>query len=160
MEFRIFCNKRSSEDRLCNAIGKTFGSLLILYYSNWFSSIQLTGCTPTPNKHMHLILQRRYWTNSELRRSATPVAMEELRRYKKRLGRRMSHSRLFCQTCSSRTGRPTLVDRDFNAAANILLAGTSLSRPPALLRSNSQASTASLEKGTKSELEAQGMISL
>lgn len=155
--FRIFCNKRSSEDRLCNTISKTFGSASIIHYGNWSTSTQLRGCAPTPNKTMRLILQRKFHVHDvdEFRTSKIcSTCMEELRRYKKR-GGRLSYSRLFCLTCSSRTGRPVFVDRDFNAAANILLAGTSPTRPPALSRSNSQASTASLEKGKKSELETE-----
>ena len=160
--FLIFCNKRSSEDRLCNAIGKAFGSSSILHYGNWSSSIQLKSCALTLNKHMRPILHRRFQIHEvdEFRTSKIcSTCMGELRRYKKREGR-MSHSRLFCQTCSSRTGRPTFVDRDFDAAANISLVGTSLLRPSALSRSNSQASIASLKKGTKSKLETQEMTQI
>ncbi len=90
----------------------------------------------------------------EFRTSKTCNAcLGELRRYRKR-GGRLSHSRLFCPTCSSRMGRPFFVDRDVNAATNILRAGgTSPSRPEALSRGNSRISTASLERGEKSKSE-------
>lgn len=60
----------------------------------------------------------------------TSKTSQELKRYRKKDGR-LSYSRLYC-TCGSETSHKLsmrFVDRDLNAAANILLAGTSPSRP-------------------------------
>ncbi len=53
----------------------------------------------------------------------------ELKRYKNRRGK-LSHSRLQCSTCTS-GGKPKFVDRNRNAATNILLEGESPERPKA-----------------------------
>lgn len=154
-KFRIYSNRRSSEDRLANRLGNTFGWSSMFYYGDWSSSCQQKGCTPTPNAGMRLLLRKKFLLKdvSEFRTSKVcNVCMGELKRYKK-VGGRLSYSRLFCNTCSNKTGRPVFVNRDVNAAANILLAGTSSPRPPALCRTASGVSTASLEMGTKSALE-------
>ena len=61
-KFRIYCNKKSSEDRLCNRIGNTFGHNCELFYSR---KTLTRGCPPSPNAGMRLLLKRRgfvlYW---------------------------------------------------------------------------------------------------
>lgn len=59
----------------------------------------------------------------------------ELKSYLKQ-DRTRSHSRLCCETCGGEGLKPSkrLVDRDHNAALNILLAGTSEKRPTYMSR--------------------------
>ncbi len=108
---------------------------------------------------MRLLLKRRKFSLQdvdEFRTSKTcSTCLGELKSYRKH-GGRLSHSRLFCPTCSLKRGHPAFVDRDVNAAANILLAGTSPSRPEALSRTHtdfSDISAASLVMGEKSKSE-------
>ena len=100
-KFRMHCSKRSSEDRLCNAIGKMFMPSSVMHYSNWSTSIQLRGCALCLNKSVRQILKRKFVVSDvdEFRTSKIcNSCMGELRRYKKR-GGRLSHSWLFCLAC-------------------------------------------------------------
>ncbi len=63
-----------------------------------------------------------------------------MKRYKKRDGKQ-SYSRLCCENCAGRHDKDRskrFADRDLNAAANILLIGTSLHRPESLSRSRNK----------------------
>ena len=154
-KFRLYCKRRSSEDRLIEKLKKTFGPDCKLYYGDWSSKYQQRGCTPMPNKGLRLKLKKRFILQEvdEFRTSKIcNGCLGELRRYTKR-GGQLSYSRLFCPTCSSRTGRPVFVNRDVNAASNILLAGTAPCRPSVLSRSCSalsQVTAASQNVGDKS----------
>ncbi len=59
--------------------------------------------------------------------------MGEMKRYRKRNGK-LSHARLYCDACGGEMQKPSkrFMNRDENAAQNILLAGTSPARPEAL----------------------------
>ncbi len=63
------------------------------------------------------------------------LCMGELKRYRKRLGG-LSYSRLYCESCGGEEQKPSkrCVDRDVNAALNVLLVGISPTRPEALSR--------------------------
>ena len=45
-KFRIYCNKKSSEDRLCNRIGNTFGHNCEPFYGDWSRKTKMRGCPP------------------------------------------------------------------------------------------------------------------
>lgn len=154
-KFRMYCRRKGSEDSLLNQMEGIFGPSCTLFYGDWSSATQQKGCDPGPNVGMRLLLRKRFPLKevSEFKTSKVcNTCMAELTRYRKR-GGRLSYSRLFCPTCSSKMGRPIFVDRDANAAANILLAGTSPTRPCALSRGSHAVSTASQATGEKSVLE-------
>ena len=75
--------------------------------------------------------------NSVRPRRATP----DLNSYRKKNGRQ-SFSRLVCESCGGKGETPSkrFVDRDLNAALNILKAGTSAVRPEHLSRKRSKSS--------------------
>ena len=139
-----------------NRLEKTFGPDCKLYYGGWSSKCQQKGCTPVPNTGLRLKLKKRFVLQDvdEFRTSKIcNGCFEELRKYTKK-GGRLSYSRLFCPTCSTKLGRPIFVNRDVNAASNILLAGTAPCRPSILSRScslsSSKVTTASQDVGEKS----------
>ena len=155
--FRIFCARKSSEDRMLNRISDTYGRDCTIYYGNWSSSgHQIKGCLPTPNEGTRRLISKRFnviEVDEYKTSKVCNLCKKELKRYKKRDGR-LSYSRLYCTNCFNSNGggrengslkRSTrFVSRDVNAAANILLAGTSAVRPKELCRSNQQSECSTL----------------
>ena len=133
-KFRMFCNRRSSEDRLLNRIAETYGDTCKIYYGNWSRNDQMPGCHPSPNKGIRTLLAKRFEIVEvdEFRTSVVcNTCTNRLERYRNRRGR-LSHSRLCCTTCRPSLGKERkkrFVDRDINAATNILWAGMSHERP-------------------------------
>lgn len=140
---------------MLNRISDKYGSDCTINYGNWSSGHQIKGCLPTPNQGMRRLISKRFHVIDidEYKTSKVcNLCMSELKRYKKRDGR-LSHSRLCCTSCFSNTcghekgslKRSTrFVDRDNNAAANILFVGTSTVRPRALCRSSESLSTSEI----------------
>lgn len=118
--FRIYCNRRSSEDRFLDSMEKTFG-FCVLFYGDWSSSSQQRGSCPKLGNSKKIFQLKEV---SEFRTSKMHnECLNELSKYRKKDGT-LSYSRLYCPTCSTRTGSPVFVDRDFDVAWNISLAGT------------------------------------
>jgi transposase len=90
---------------------------------------------------MKKLLEKRFEmiTVDEFKTSKTcNVCLGQLKRYRKKDGK-LSYSRLCCENeCAGRQKKDRskhFVDRDLNAATNILLIGTSSQRPEAMRRS-------------------------
>lgn len=77
-------------------------------------------------KHFKLIITDEFRTSKTCHR-----CLRYLETYTKRNGRQ-SYSRLYCRECNR------FVDRDKNAALNILLVGTVSPRPPSMARKASE----------------------
>ncbi len=138
-KFRIYCKTRSSRDKLMNKMEKTYGKDCTIHYGDLSRRSQMKGCDPTPNGSLKEAIAKRFEVKDvdEFRTSKTCNACGfDLKSYKKKNGKR-SHSRLLCETCggkNSLTPAKRFVDRDLNAAHNILLAGMSSVRPEHLRR--------------------------
>ena len=135
-KFRIHCHRRSSEDKFCNRMAETYGRDCTVYFGDWSASTQQKGCAPSPTVGIRRLLSKRFKVINvdEFRTSRICNACQgDLKKYRNKKGR-LSYSRLHCPWCSSEKYGPKFVDRDANAAANILLVGTSLHRPKALSR--------------------------
>ncbi len=111
----------------------------ILHYGDWSRTDQMKGCAPSLGVGMKIILSKRFEVieEDEYKTSKTcNLYFGEMKRYKKRDGKQ-SYSRLCCKDCAGRHDKDRskrFADRDLNAAANILLIGTSLHRPESLSR--------------------------
>jgi len=154
-KFRLFCRGRSSRDRLLNRISDAYGPNCRIHYGNWSRRSQMRGCAPTPNVMLKRVLSARFRVVEvdEYRTSKTCNSCGgNLKSYRKRNGRQ-SHSRLVCESCGGKGLTPSkrFVDRDLNAAMNILLAGTSSVRPEYLSRKRS------IESGEDNDEEKAGL---
>ena len=137
-KFRIFCYRRSSEHMLLNRIALKYGGRCVVKFGNWSRRSQMKGCQPTPNLHLKKLISRRFRVDEvdEFRTSKIcNLCMGSLKSYRTKSGR-LSYSRLCCETCGGKGKKPSkrFVNRDVNAAMNILLCGTSAERPLALAR--------------------------
>lgn len=137
-KFRIFCRRKSSEERMLNRVEKTFGRDCIIFYGNWSRREQLKGCDPSPVVGMKKLMSKRFRVVEvdEYKTSVTcNVCLERLSKYRKRDGK-LSYSRLCCTNCGLEDKRSKrFVDRDYNAARNILWVGKSSEGPACLARS-------------------------
>ena len=124
-KFRLYCRRRSSQDRLLNRISNTYGPDCHIYYGNWSRHSQMKGCAPTPNIMLKRILSVRFkvvevdeYRTSKMCNSCKGA----LKSYRKKNGRQ-SFSRLVCKSCGGKGRMPSkrFVDRDLNAAMNILI---------------------------------------
>ncbi len=133
-KFRMFCSRKSSEDRFLNRIADRYGKDCRVYHGD------CRGCNPSPTVGVRHLVSKRFAVVDidEFRTSVTcNVCKSKLSRYTNRRGR-LLHSRLCCSTCGLEGNRSKrFVDRDINAAANVLWAGASPERPPCLRRSTS-----------------------
>ena len=98
----------------------------------------MKGCQPTPNAILKSLLSKRFKVTEvdEFRTSKIcNSCMGTLKSYRTRSGK-LSRSRLCCESCGSENKKLSkrFVDRDVNAALNILLIGTSPERPVAMSR--------------------------
>ena len=129
----VLFQKKYSEDMLLNRIEDKYGKN---YYGDWSRS-QMPGCIPSPTSGMSKMLLKRFTVTyvDEFRTSVTCNRCENrLVKYRKKTGT-LSHSRLCCETCGLKQKRSKkFLDRDLNAAANILWIGTSPERPSCLSR--------------------------
>ena len=137
-KFRMYCNRKSSEQRLLNKIAEKYGEDCEIMYGNWSRKTQMRGCQPTPNTTLKSMLSKRFRVTEvdEFKTSRTcNFCMGTLKSYRTRSGK-LSRSRLCCESCGGENGKLSkrFVDRDVNAALNILLVGTSPSRPSAMSR--------------------------
>lgn len=121
----MYYMKRSSKDRLLDKIGDTYGEECILYFGDWSRSDQVKGCTPSPTKGIRKLVSKRFLVVDVDDHRTSKIynyCCGVLTRYRNRRGK-LSHSRLQCTSCKQDAkGRPRFVDRDRNAAANILWA--------------------------------------
>ena len=142
-KFRIYSNRKRSEQTFCNRVAETYGEDCTLFYGDWSRRDQMGGCTPSPVVGIKKLLSKRFIVKDvdEFRTSKTCNRCEgELSTYYKLDGRR-SRSRLCCTNCAGQPPKARskrFVDRDLNAALNILLAGTASTRPTYLSRSKRQ----------------------
>ena len=137
-KFRIFCKRKSSEKRMINRVEEKFGSNCTIFYGDWSKKDQMKGCDPSPVVGVRKLLSKKFRVVEvdEYKTSVTcNICLERLLAYKKRDGK-MSHSRLCCKNCGLKETRTKrFVDRDVNAARNILWIGKSSERPACLSRS-------------------------
>ena len=144
----MFCRRKSSKSRLLDRIALSYGEDCVIYFGDWSRSDQMRGCDPTPAKGMRDLVRKRFTVESvdEFRTSKMCSSYHEpLERYINRRGK-YSRSRLFCSSekCISSSRRKRFVDRDYNAASNILTAGESLNRPLYLSRTTPKESACRL----------------
>ena len=139
------------EKKLLNLIGKKYGKDCRLYYGNWSMKSQMKGCTPSPTSGMRR-LRFEVIVVDEFKTLVTcNRCMNRLEKYRDRRGK-LSYSRLCCTSCGLEKKRSKwFVDRDSNAAANILLIGTSEERPECFRRSGSSMELSVGPEGTSSD---------
>lgn len=97
LQFRMYCNRKSSEQRLLNRIAEDCE----IMYGNWSRKTQMKGCQPTPNATLKSMLSKRFrvTTVDEFRTSITcNSCMGTLKSYRTRSGK-LSRSRLYCESC-------------------------------------------------------------
>ena len=135
--FRIFCKRKSSEDVLLNRTMRTFGEECVIFYGNWSGRNQLGGCKPSPTTAVRKLFEKKFCVVEvdEYKTSATcNLCQSRLCKYRKKNGK-LSHARLCCTNCRLDDKRSKrFVDRDENAARNILWVGISPERPACLSR--------------------------
>lgn len=135
----MFCRRRSSEARFLNRVEAMYGADCTVYYGDWSRTDQMKGCDPSPVTGTKKLFLKRFPNVVDMDEHKMSVMCNgcrgRLERYKKRNGR-PSHSRLSCASCGLEDKRSKrFVDRDVNAAKNILWVGTSsLTRPECLHR--------------------------
>ena len=59
-KFRLFCNRKSSEDRFLDRVERFYGRDCTLYYGDWLRSNQMRGCAPSPTVGMRKILSKKF----------------------------------------------------------------------------------------------------
>ena len=127
-KFRLYCYRKSSEDRLLNRIAENYGPNCRIFYGDWSRKTQMKGCAPSPTVGIRNIIAKRFNVVGvdEYKTSITcNTCKNQLDRYRNQRGK-LSYSRLYCKTCGLHQNRTKwFVDRDVNAAHNILLIGTS-----------------------------------
>ena len=148
-KLRTFAARKSSEDRFLDRVASTYGSECTIFYGDWSRKDQMPGCEPSPVVGLRKAMRKRFHVNDVDEYLTSKICngcMSELSSYKKRDGRR-SYSRLCCMNCRRHKDCSVrFVDRDLNAAANMLLIGKSLpTRPEALRRARR------LEKRTREQ---------
>ena len=143
MRFRIFSRRKGSQDRFLDRVASTYGPECYVYYGDWSRRDQMAGCDPSPTIGLRKALRKRFNVTDvdEYRTSKTcNRCLGELSKYRKR-DSRWSYSRLCCTNCGHLNDRSKrFVDRDQNAAANILLVGTSECRPESMRRTTKRSS--------------------
>lgn len=144
-----FTASKSSKDKFLNKVASTYGKECHIFYGNWSRKDQMQGCEPSPTTGLKKAFKQRFAVtevDEYLTSKTCNRCMARLSSYRKRDGK-MSYTRLCCQNCGRQKGRSKqFVDRDENAAANILLVGTSLPlRPEAMRRKRKR----SREEGTE-----------
>ena len=137
-----WCARKSSEDRFLNRVEKTYGPECHVHYGDWARKDQMAGCEPSPTVGLKKALTRRFRVtevDEHLTSRMCNLCRNRLESYIKMDGRR-SYSRLCCTNCEGRwKNRSKLfIDRDVNAASNILLVGMSEKRPRHLQRSGTR----------------------
>ncbi len=138
-KFRLYCNKKKSEDLFLNRVEEKYGKDCVLHDGDWSRKDQMKGCAPSLGVGMTKVLQKKFVVTEvdEFKTSKTcNLSFGEMSGYVKRDGRR-SYSRLCCWNCAGRYKNRSkrFADRDLNTAANILLIGTCKERPLAFARS-------------------------
>ena len=118
-------------------------------YGNWSRRDQMKGSQPSPTIGLHKVLSTRFRVVEvdEYRTSKVcNLCKRDLSSYIKK-DRKKSYSRLCCTNCICPKDRSKrFVNRDLNAAANILLAGTSHDRPISLRRNRKRPLTYVISK--------------
>ena len=134
---------------LLNRTMRTYGEECVIFYGNWSGRSQLKGCKPFPTSAIRKLFEKKFCV-VEVDEYKTSVicnlCQSRLCKYRKQNGT-LSHARLYCSDCKleeKRTKR--FVDRDINAAKNILWVGISSERPDCLSRNLSIA-----PRGTSSD---------
>lgn len=121
-------------------------------YGDWSRRDQMKFCQPSPTLGIRKAISDRFRTKTvdEFRTSKTcNRCMGILSSYTKRNGRK-SYSRLCCTNYRSpKDLSKRFVNRDLNAAANILLAGTLPNRPAPLRRTQKRPSSPALSTEKK-----------
>ena len=138
-KLRTFSARKSSEDKFLDRVSHTYGSKCIIFYGDWSRKDQMSGCDPSPVVGLRKAMRKRFFVADVDEHKTSKMCnrcMGELSSYAKKNGRR-SYSRLCCTSCGGPKDRLLrFVDRDLNAAANILLVGRTLpERPEAFRRS-------------------------
>lgn len=132
-KFRMFCRRRSSKARFLNRVEATYGADCTVYYGDWSRTDQMKGCDPSPGTKK--LFLKRFPNVVDMDKHKTSVTCNgcrgRLERYKKRNGC-PSHSCASCGLEDKRSKR--FVDRDVNAAKNILWVGTLSPMRPECLR--------------------------
>lgn len=73
-KFRMYCHRKSSEQRLLNRIADKYGDDCEIKFGNWSRKTQMKGCQPTPNAHScPNVSKSRKSTSSGLQRYAIPA---------------------------------------------------------------------------------------
>ncbi len=88
--FRIFVNRKKSEDGFLNRIESTYGKDATIYYGDWSRKDQMKGCDPSPTVGLRKLLKKssRVVEVDEFRTSKMcNGCMGELCKYRKRNGR-------------------------------------------------------------------------
>ena len=136
-KFRIFCRRKTSEARFLHIVADTYGPDCTVYLGDWCRRDQMKGCAPSPTVGLKKMLRRKFKVYKVDEYKTSRICnrcKSELSTYKKRDGKN-SYSRLCCHGCRSNNKlSKRFVDRDLNAATNILLAGTSTVRPLSMSR--------------------------
>ena len=128
----MFSARKSSEERFINTVKTTYGKDTTIYYGNWSRKTQICGCPPAPVEGLRKKLREKFHvviTDEYMTSRTCSTCLGELTSYLRKNGTK-SRSRLCCTKCGHQKGRLRhFVDRDVNAAANILVVGLS-DRPP------------------------------
>lgn len=134
--FKMFCQRKRSEDKALNRLESLFDSgwPQVIYLGDWSRTDQLKGCALSPTTGLRKMLTRQFSrviVVDEFRTSLMCNACQkELQKYRHKNDNKMSYSRLCCVNCSiEKKMQKRFVDRDVNAAKNILLVGISRSMP-------------------------------
>ena len=119
-----------------NRISEYYGEDCMVNYGNWSSKKHSKGHQPTQTSGIRALISKRFKTSvvDEFRTSKYCHGCTGVLKQYHKLNGRLSYRRLFCGTCAVRGKRKKFLDKDENAAMNILIGGTSTTRPPYMRR--------------------------
>ena len=166
-KFRLYCSRKKSEDLFANRVERAYGKDCVIHYGDWSRKEQMKGCVPSLGVGMKKLLEKRFALTEvdEFKTSKTcNLCFGEMKRYRKKYGK-LSYSRLCCDNCAGcpKDRSKRFADRDLNAAANILLIGTSEERPSVFRRSQkrkrTEESTSDRVNKIKLSVDAEGTLS-
>ena len=156
---RVILGRSSSEKRFLERVASTYGSECHIYYGDWSRKDHKPGHAPSPNAGPRKAMKKRFLVtdvDEHLTSRTCNRCAGKLTSYVKWDGKR-SFSRLCCTGCGRQEdGTKWFVDRDENAAANILTVGLSLPLRPKAMRRRRRRRRGDQEQGTSIKSEEIG----
>ncbi len=95
--FRLYCKRKSNNDKLMNSVEKVYGKDCIIFYGGWSAAESLRGCAPSPTSSLRKLFESGWLIVDEFRTSSIcNVCHYKLEKYRKRDGK-LSYARLCCR---------------------------------------------------------------